>query len=218
VAIDPSILTRFRVSDVGGAIGRGLVNAQRIQQIGQEREQAPFRNQILEQQAESGAENNRISSLATFAQEIQPDLASGNIESLRAKFAARQQQLANDGIQGNDTLEGLSMLEAGDFQGLSAIAQNAIGIAQSRGLLKAPAGSAIGTGQREFESKLSGLTEDQKLEATLIDLGIKPRAISSADVFIAKENLTDLVADSKAVIKQRGKFAEMTGSSLIGGV
>ena len=71
-----------------------------------------------------------------------------------------------------------------------------------------------GAGQREFESLTAGLTDEQKEEAVLIKLGISPRAVSSADITIAEsEELTNQIADSKAIIGERKKFGELTGSS-----
>jgi len=71
-----------------------------------------------------------------------------------------------------------------------------------------------GTSQLEFESLTEGLSDEQAEEAVLIKLGISPRAVSSADITIAEsEELTDQVANSKSIIAERKKFAELTGSS-----
>lgn len=93
--------------------------------------------------------------------------------------------------------------------------QNWIQMKASELDIKMPGGSGeVGTEQRFFESKLEGLTEDQKNEAVLVDLGLSGRAVSSADITIAEsEELTNQVANSKATIGQRKKFGELTGSS-----
>ena len=57
------------------------------------------------------------------------------------------------------------------------------------------------------------LTASLKKQAVLIDLGLSPRAVGSAIQTISATGITDQVADASATIKQREKFAEMTGSS-----
>ncbi len=67
--------------------------------------------------------------------------------------------------------------------------------------------------QRAFEALLKGLTPEQKTEATMIRLGLSPRAVGSASQTIVDQNITEAIADSEATIKQRVKFAEKTGAS-----
>lgn len=65
--------------------------------------------------------------------------------------------------------------------------------------------------QREFASQTEGLTEEQKNEARLIDLGLSPRAMGSAIQTIAAGGLAEEVGDAEAIIAQRKKFGDLTG-------
>lgn len=77
-----------------------------------------------------------------------------------------------------------------------------------------PGAQAKGAEQEFFESLQEGLTEDQKQEAVLVELGLSARAISSADITIAESpELTEQIANSKAIIGERKKFGELTGAS-----
>lgn len=67
--------------------------------------------------------------------------------------------------------------------------------------------------QREFESLTSGLTEEQKKEATLIQLGLSPRAVGNAIQTITSKGIEEQIGNAKAIIKGREKFAEMTATS-----
>lgn len=73
----------------------------------------------------------------------------------------------------------------------------------------------ISVKQKEFESLVekAGLTGEKESEAAMIALGLSPRAVGNAAQTIAKDDITDLVADSQAVIRERTKFGEMTGTS-----
>jgi lysozyme family protein len=64
-----------------------------------------------------------------------------------------------------------------------------------------------------FDALTEGLTGDQKKEATLIQLGLSPRAVGSAIQTIAGAGLEEMIGDASATIKQREKFGELTGSS-----
>lgn len=68
-------------------------------------------------------------------------------------------------------------------------------------------------GLREFKAKIKGLTPEQQKEATLIELGLSPRAMGSAIQTITDRGIEDEVGAASAVIKQREKFGEMTGAS-----
>jgi len=91
-----------------------------------------------------------------------------------------------------------------------ALRQMAVG---SGILTKKLQGGTDSAGQREFESLTSGLSGEDAEKARRIKVGLDPRAVGSADITIAEDDLTDIVADSQAVIKQRTKFAEATGAS-----
>jgi hypothetical protein len=70
-----------------------------------------------------------------------------------------------------------------------------------------PAGTA------EFTSLTKDLTKEQKQEATLIKLGLSPRAVGNALQTITSQGIEQEIGKASAVIKQREKFGEMTGVS-----
>lgn len=65
----------------------------------------------------------------------------------------------------------------------------------------------------EFKYLSNELPKDQLLKAKQIKLGLTPRAQGSADQTIAELGIAYRVADSNAIIKEREKFGEMTGTS-----
>lgn len=121
----------------------------------------------------------------------------------------RREDLVKLNADTSDTdfvIQGITQgMQSGDFSQVLASLDQAAGIKTSE-LRKSP-------GQREFESLLKDLPEDKRKSAILVKLGLSPRAVGNAAQTIAKDDLTDLVANSQAVIRQRTKFAEMTGSS-----
>lgn len=79
--------------------------------------------------------------------------------------------------------------------------------------LKAERELEMPAGQREFEALTKDLPEEQKKEAALIKLGLSPRAVGSAIQTISEKNLAEEIGKTEAIIAQRKKFGEMTGSS-----
>jgi len=67
--------------------------------------------------------------------------------------------------------------------------------------------------QIAFESLTSGLSEEQKKEAKLIKLGLSPRAVGSAVQTITDKGIAEEIGDTEAIIAQRKKFGDLTGSS-----
>jgi hypothetical protein len=55
-------------------------------------------------------------------------------------------------------------------------------------------------GQREFASLTEGLSDEDKLNARKIELGLAPRAVGSGAITTATQGLTDKVAQSQGVI------------------
>lgn len=71
---------------------------------------------------------------------------------------------------------------------------------------------AVPAGQAEWEALTSDLTSEQKKEATLIKLGLSPRAVGSAIQTISDKGIEEQIGKSKATIRQREKFGELTAS------
>lgn len=79
--------------------------------------------------------------------------------------------------------------------------------AQAKGTTTAAAGT------REFEALTAGLSKEQKDEATLIKLGLSPRAVGSAIQTIADKDIAEDIGKAEATISQRKKFGEQTAVS-----
>ena len=75
--------------------------------------------------------------------------------------------------------------------------------------------AAAGAAERFFGSLTVDLTDEQKADARLIQLGLEARAgtTSSRERIATDPDLTEDVADSEATIAQRKKFGERTGAS-----
>lgn len=68
--------------------------------------------------------------------------------------------------------------------------------------------------QQEFEANIQEFSEEEKLRARKIKAGLEARAVGSGAITTATtEGLTEKVAESEEEIKERTKFAELTGSS-----
>ena len=80
--------------------------------------------------------------------------------------------------------------------------------------VEAGEGAGKPAGQQEFEALISGFTPEEQAQSRRIAAGLDPRAIGSGAITTATtEGLTEQVATSEETIKQRTKFAEMTGAS-----
>ena len=211
---------------------RGAQEARAVQQ-------APLQNQILQQQLAAGQQTadvardkQRITSLFQTGQRLAPFLESGDIEGakqfIRSNISHLQDRIAaGDNVNIEDSMETLRNLETGNIQAVMNDIQGVNNIVtQQRGQT---------AGQREFASLTRGLSEEDKTAAQRVKLGLDPRAASAAaktvdvggvpHVFdpvkqtlvpavIDGEKVTaETVSESKALIKQRTKFAEMTGAT-----
>ena len=217
MAIVPGISLAVRGPDIGDIFSNALITAQRAQTL----KQGPARNRLLDaqtSQAESGATQasqlNRIRSLALFGSEIQGDLQSGNLEAIRAKTLQRIEGLPGRGLPNNDSIELLQMLDdpnvsrEAKLQNINQLANNANQRAIQFGAIQG-LGGGLTSKQREFGGFTEGLSEEDIQRARRIELGLDPRAVSSAAITAATTpGLTDQVATSEAVIA--GKKATAT--------
>jgi hypothetical protein len=103
----------------------------------------------------------------------------------------------------------------GDIQGLIKGYDSGINAGIQLGYIKSntPKVSAKTAGQREFESLTGGLTGEQIKQARLIELGLSPRAVGSAVQTITDKGIAEQIGKTKATIKQREKFGELTANS-----
>lgn len=193
--------------NLSGAVGAGLQAFQAVK-AGQRQEQQLG---IQQSQEDSRIFDERATSVLDAAVQI------SNLQSNEQKLNFAKSRVADlkaKGIPTDDSDEFVALMESGRTDEANALIDSAVNAGIQTGRLKAPKTQQVSAGQSEFESLTSGLTKDQKDEAVLIKLGISPRAVSSADITIAESPiLTEQIADSKAIIGQRKKFGEMTGSS-----
>jgi hypothetical protein len=188
------------------------------QQADQQAELQPFRQQLLEQQVAQGQQQQTqgrqqqiLKSVNDFAlgnrSLIQNAQSTGDFTGLRNAMVNRSAQLQQQGLPTETTDEGIALIDAG--QGGQVI--SALG--DSVNLFNQQQGRGETAKQREFGTLTSGLSKEQKAEATLIELGLSPRAVGSAVQTINDKNIAEQIGNVKATIRQREKFGELTASS-----
>jgi len=205
-------------ADVLGGFGAGVSGNLIPFQEQQERKRQ--RTALSEQKArESDAERQKTllidgSNMFKFAQ-------AGNFQAVADIAGARLDEAPDfPGADFTDTndIGGMAMRAAqGDQQAAQALTgflKRGHDLAVGLGVVQEPKVAEKSAGQREFESKLEGLTDEQKKEAVLVDLGLSARAVGNAITTIAGDKgLVEQLANAKATIKEREKFAEKTGVS-----
>ncbi len=228
-------MPQFTVADVPGAFARGqqfrqeqqmrplqidaaqqaLANQQ--QQFNQQEQLAPLQFQAAQlgvqgQQQQIDQRTDQQKNQSLFNTALRVDSASD--DEIIPILQAQIKRVKN--IPGGDASTSelaLKQALAGDFERVRRGAKNLIEVGVRQGDIQAPAGQQRSAGQREFESKLTGLDSQQKKEAILIDLGLAPRAVGSAIQTITSKGIEGQIGDASAVIKEREKFGELTGSS-----
>ena len=140
------------------------------------------------------------------------DLVNTAPGSRAGKINARAASLQSQGRDPSDTLNLLGMPVEQQDNALRTIQQAALSnkerISQQRGEKK-----IVSSSLAEFEALTSDLSPEKKQEATLIKLGLSPRAVGSSIQTISDRGIQDQVGNASATIKQREKFGELTGSS-----
>jgi hypothetical protein len=212
-------------ADIPGAVQRGLQFRQAAQLRPGALQSQQFGLQRQEQQLQTGAlqQQRTQQGIETEQQRAKSQGLFNTVARLRTlpdaqKGAFLEQNIIDiesrpDG-DATESRQALALTQQGNFQELNEGLDNLFQAGVNTGFLKADARTFVPSGIQEFESLTKGLTPEQKNEATLIKLGINPRAVSSADITIAESPvLTEQVAKSKEIIKQRTKFAEKTGAS-----
>ena len=133
-------------------------------------------------------------------------LESTPFERRRPLIEARISDIIERGGDPTDSQELLDMTEEEQNQS-AQFAQIAALSPQDR--INRLRGSEKPAGQREFEAATKGLTDEQKKEATLIKLGLAPRAVGSAIQTISEAGTADLIGDVEGTIAGRKKFGEL---------
>ena len=115
--------------------------------------------------------------------------------------------------QGRNASDTASLEQLGEEQQNAALDTTQIAALSPEKRLDIARGGSLTAAQREFAGLTEGLTPEQKEEATLIKLGLSPRAVGSAIQTISARGIAELIGDAQAIIKERGKFGELTGAS-----
>lgn len=182
---DPRIALQVRPPNVGRTFNNILQNIGQLQNLQQQREQAPFRQQILEAQAGQAQQEldlQRFQSVAQGAQEILPDLLTDNPQAALQKLQARRSRLVSQGRPTQDTDQAIQMLQTPEGQlQLTEDAQNVVNQATQRGLLGKQ--QADPAGVREFEAlAVAGqLAPEERAKAARVRLGLDARATNFAE-------------------------------------
>jgi len=149
----------------------------------------------------------------------QPMLDAQAAQDRVATLDSRQRAMFDDAVKkvaasitGNESPEAYRQI----LQGLplDPKAKQALG-QYSPAAIRSLAGDTSGltSGQREFADLTTGLSNEDKQQARMVKLGLSPRAVGSAVQTIAAQDIAELIGDTEAIINERKKFGEMTGSS-----
>jgi hypothetical protein len=216
MAIDPLISLAARAPDVSGAINifeNAMMNSQTrgIRQAQEQRaaELQPFQLQQAQQgvdinqqtldanqvAAQQNSDQRILKSINDFAignqSIINQTVNTGDTAPLLQALTTRRDKLVQQGLPIDETNEAITDLERGDIQSVVS------GLSDGVALFRQQQGRTAG--QREFESATRGLTEEDKLKARRIELGLDPRASLSANERIATNTvLGDQVVEQKA--------------------
>jgi hypothetical protein len=211
----------------GQQLMRGDLQNQQLQQnVDQQAALAPLQQRALEQGIETGDLQNQTLQASLDALGV-PDEATAKqvalnvatiagLPTAEAKLA-KIKSLKEIALKNNRTTENLDELEAAYMQDPAAgdeLLNSSIGAFQQTGFLSKKDAQLMSAGEAEFESLIKDFSPEDQVKARRVKSGLDPRAVGSGNITTATtEGLTDQVADSQATIKQRGKFAELTGAS-----
>jgi hypothetical protein len=211
----------------GQQLMRGDLQNQQLQQnVDQQAALAPLQQRALEQGIETGDLQNQTLQASLDALGV-PDEATAKQVALNVATIAglptaeakltKIKSLKEIALKNNRTTENLDELEAAYMQDPAAgdeLLNSSIGAFQQTGFLSEKDAQLMSAGEAEFESLIKDFSPEDQVKARRVKSGLDPRAVGSGNITTATtEGLTDQVAESQATIKQRGKFAELTGES-----
>lgn len=180
--LNPNIILAGRGINLQGAFNNALAGAGQLQALQQQRQQAPIRNQLLEQRVTAGEQLGQQRS-AQNRQGVQREIAIG--------LQAMKQRIDLGDIPGaNAVLDGLGLSadvvsklrggfvdDAGNPETLETLKAEIDANLQA---LTAQQSQLSSVRQREFEFLTEDLPFDEVEEAKRIRLGLAPRAIGAA--------------------------------------
>lgn len=214
MAIDPRISLAADAGDLSNVIPSALQTFRLAQQATQQAEQAPLQNRLLEAQvaqAEAAqptaleqfdvGQQNRLRSIATFAQGIIPQIESGDLSGAKTALESRFRALDEQGINTEDTVEAIGTFNR-DPQAFLEDARGAVNLAREQGLIRDPSRDLTAQ-QREFAGLTEGFTPEETEQARRIRLGLDPRAVGSAAQTLAAQpaQVVETVAETQAKIE-----------------
>jgi hypothetical protein len=214
--INPNLLLQIRPqADVGRTFGSILTNVDNFDRIRENREQAPLRNQLLQQRVDSGQLINQQQeginreqanqALTQFAARIKPMLDAGDTEGVRQLV---QQQKA--GPLGGAADNFLQILETNP-----ALAKQRVDQVVELGRQSGQFGQTKSVGQREFDEliKIAQDPNSTQLEkdSARRKLGDLARVGTSAQERIAQDpELTTKVSESQSQITESKEIGKLS--------
>jgi hypothetical protein len=213
MALDPRISLAAQVPDISNLFTNFRDSLETTKAIERNDAAAPFQQQLLEQQAASGAaqatderSQRRLSNLYQTGQQLKPFLDRGDTQGAQNFMLNNISRLqsrieAGEDIDITESMETLQKLQQGDVQGVQG------DIAAVNGLFNQQAGRGQTASQREMQGNLriaqdpnsTQLEKDSALRA----LGAKGNISASATVQIAQDAaLGQQVANQKAAESQ----------------
>jgi len=214
MAIDPRISLAADAGDLSNVIPSALQTFRLAQQATQQAERAPLQNRLLEAQVAQAeatqptaleqfdaGQQNRLRSIATFAQGIIPRIESGDLSGAKTALENRFRALEEQGINTDDTVEAIGTFNR-DPQAFLEDARGAVNLAREQGLIRDPS-KDLTAQQREFTGLTAGLTPEETEQARRIKLGLSPRAVGSAAQTLAAQpgEVVETVAQTQAKIE-----------------
>lgn len=182
MALDASIILQGRSPDFSGNIPRILQSAQGIQDLRTQQEQAPIRNQLLEQRVTAGEQLSTQRS-AQNRQAAQQEIATG-LRAMKERIDAGDIRGAKSVIDGlglsDETVQQLKGGFTNDFGNPETIGAMQAEIDASLKALSPDKRQFKSVRQREFEALTEGMSEEDKEKARRIRLRLDPGAVGAA--------------------------------------
>ena len=211
---------QFQSADIMGEINRGL-------QFRQQQELRPLEIAAAKQQLQQGEQSNQFAQTKNRALEQQIDQRTDDQKNQSLFNTALQVSQANDadiiplleanvlkvqsmGGNADESMRALELAKTGDLTKVREGANNLIDIGVRQGDIKAPGGKKS-SGQVEFESLISGFSDEDKVKARRVKAGLAPRMVGSATQTIANLGNAATVADVEAVMAGAKEVGKLKG-------
>lgn len=207
--INSDILRQARAPDIGGTFGKLLTDIGRFDQIRQDRENAPLRNQLLQQSVDSGErqaiserDQQKLRSLAIFGAQVSPALQTGDVEGAKQLTRQRISELERQGIDTTESTQFLGMLDSNP-QLAAQRARQAVQLGDRLGFFRGQLG--LTASQRERQSLIDTInnpnaSEIEKQSARIALQVEAPVRMSAQERIASDQGLTTSVAESQAEI------------------